>query len=102
MTLRGRDADLYDHVKVIGHPAIGMQPGTIFFDRARHDRIEQRALGIPSEDRLAMIATQRYVVEAIGRVNAKRAGHAPTVLPRGRIRERLSGCVGPVIQIIPA
>lgn len=61
---------LHEHVQMIGHPAVGVQPTDAMFERFRHNLIEQVAVGVAKEYGLPMIAAKSDVIEAARHVQA--------------------------------
>lgn len=67
--------DLYQEVNVIGHPAIGMDSGAQGVGCFSHHCRHEIAIRVSKEDRLAVIAPERDVVEASRHVQTKATSH---------------------------
>jgi hypothetical protein len=57
-------ADLHERVQVVCHPAVRMNARSVFGERVLDDRVQKQSVRLGSEDGFAVIATERYVVEA--------------------------------------
>jgi hypothetical protein len=68
-------ADLDEQVHVIVHPAVCVDARLNSFDDVGGDLLEESPIVWNDKDVLTMIASERYVVERAGHVDAGLAGH---------------------------